>query len=226
MKTVLIKDSEGYYVREDGKVIGKTGVILVPNVNKRNGYNYVSIKVDGKFVSRRVHRLVAENLISNPNNLPEVNHIDGNKSNNCVENLEWVTSSQNKIHSVNVLGNNVGVAHGMATIGEDTVHEICKMLSSGYQNTYIAEKLDVSVDIVIHIRGRKTWTNISKDYKFPAKSRALSLETVEWVCRKLESGMTPREVFEIAENEKLTLQVIRAIKERRNYKSFSEKYKF
>lgn len=226
MKTVLIEGSEGYYVREDGNVIGKTGVVLVQTINKRNGYHYVSIKVDGKFVTRRVHRLVAKNLIDNPNNLPEVNHIDGNKSNNHVNNLEWVTSSQNKRHSVDILGNNVGITHGMASITEEQVHEICKMLSSGYQNTYISEKLNVSVHIISDIRSRSNWTHISKDYKFPAKSRALSLETIEWVCRKLEAGMTPREVFEIAENEKLTLQVIRAIKERRNYKSFSEKYKF
>lgn len=68
--------------------------ILKP-IKARNGYLKVYIK--GKIYS--IHRLVAEAFILNPENKPQVNHIDGDKTNNKVENLEWCSISENVIHS-------------------------------------------------------------------------------------------------------------------------------
>jgi hypothetical protein len=59
------------------------------------GYCYVGLFSNGKCCRKRVHRLVAEAFIPNPDNLPQVNHKDENKLNNCVENLEWCTGSYN-----------------------------------------------------------------------------------------------------------------------------------
>ena len=67
-----------------------------------NGKGYLRIKLTVNNKSRRVmlHRLIAEAFIENPNNYPFVNHIDGNKKNNNLNNLEWCTQSQNCLHSV------------------------------------------------------------------------------------------------------------------------------
>lgn len=78
------------------------GRILTQRINnKRNGYCELSLHKDGKEKRYKVHRLVAEAFLPNPDNLPEVNHIDGNKENNNVKNLEWCTSKQNKEHGWN-----------------------------------------------------------------------------------------------------------------------------
>lgn len=69
-------------------------------INKSRGnYVSVSLKKDGKELREYVHRIVAKTFIPNPNNLPEVNHKDGNKQNNNVENLEWCTGIDNKKHA-------------------------------------------------------------------------------------------------------------------------------
>ena len=64
-----------------------------------NQYFFVILKIENKRISKKVHRLVAQAFIDNPNNKPQVNHIDGNKLNNHKENLEWNTSKENIRHA-------------------------------------------------------------------------------------------------------------------------------
>ena len=68
--------------------------IRIPNKNN-SGYLCVGLHKGGKTKNCLIHRLVAEYFIENPDNLPQVNHIDEDKSNNCVENLEWCTAEYN-----------------------------------------------------------------------------------------------------------------------------------
>lgn len=63
----------------------------------KNEKGYLQVELLGK--PTLIHRIVAIIFIPNPNNLPQVNHIDGDKSNNCVENLEWCTNSENQLHA-------------------------------------------------------------------------------------------------------------------------------
>lgn len=66
---------------------------------KKEGYHFVRLSKDGIDVGYRINRLVAMIFIANPLKLPEVNHKDGNKANNHVDNLEWVTKQQNISHA-------------------------------------------------------------------------------------------------------------------------------
>ena len=79
--------------------------ILKP-ATKNNGYMFVGLSKDGKVSHKHIYRLVAEAFIPNPLNKSTVNHKDGNKNNNTVDNLEWTTQSENNIHSIKVLKRN------------------------------------------------------------------------------------------------------------------------
>lgn len=71
---------------------------LLKPAKKNNGYMYCQLSKDNKTSPKMVHRLVAEAFIENPENKPTVNHIDGNRANNVVENLEWATYTENNVH--------------------------------------------------------------------------------------------------------------------------------
>ena len=73
--------------------------VLKPQISKSNGYVYQMLYKNGKEKLLRVHRLVAMAFLPNPNNLPQVNHKDGNKQNNSVDNLEWCEQSDNMKHA-------------------------------------------------------------------------------------------------------------------------------
>ena len=72
---------------------------------KKSGYVSVNLYKNGKPIHLYVHRIVAKAFLENPALLPDVNHMDGDKANNIVTNLEWASEKENAIHSVHVLGN-------------------------------------------------------------------------------------------------------------------------
>ena len=100
MEWRTITEASNYEVSTNGQVRNRTTKKILKGRLSKNGYLQVSIKIDAtqKFCNRYIHRLVALHFIQNPNNKREVNHIDGNKENNTLSNLEWVTSSENQKH--------------------------------------------------------------------------------------------------------------------------------
>lgn len=88
-----------YSVSDTGQVKNDiTGYILKPAIQQ--GYAHVTLYIDKKGKRMKIHRLVAMAFIPNPDNKPYVNHIDGVRNNNNVDNLEWVTASENTQHAV------------------------------------------------------------------------------------------------------------------------------
>jgi hypothetical protein len=127
---------------------------------RKTKLGYRSIVIRGR--GFLVHRLVATAFIPNPDGKPEVNHKDGDKSNNHWENLEWVTSKENKNHAVE-MGNwpdNKGSKHGMAKLTEDRVKNIKMRIRKGDNFTDIAKDEQVCWATVYYISTGKTWRHV------------------------------------------------------------------
>lgn len=106
-KWEIIEEYPNYMISTLGNVKSiKTNKILKQYINKK-GYVHIGLSIKGKLHNCQVHRLVAKTFIDNPLNKPCVNHIDFNPSNNNVDNLEWVTHSENCLWS----SKNISLSH-------------------------------------------------------------------------------------------------------------------
>lgn len=159
-----------YYVQDDGKIFSeRTNKILSVQLDK-DGYEKVQMmSTDGKRHRYSVHRLVLENFnpIENMNKF-QVNHIDGNKRNNNLSNLEWVTCSENLIHAHKIgLKNQFGEHNNASKLTEEQVKEIINMLlEHKYIYGQIAEKFGVSDDTIGSIKRKENWKYLTENIDF------------------------------------------------------------
>ncbi len=101
-----ILNYENYYIFPDGNIYNIKTKILLKHFKKADGYMSVGLSKEGKCTLFLIHVLLAKTFIPNPDNKSIVNHKDGNKINNNISNLEWVTHSENILHAYNTKLNN------------------------------------------------------------------------------------------------------------------------
>lgn len=140
-----------YCITEFGFVYSTFNNSLLKNFISNTGYSRINLKTkNGKQSNYSIHRIVAVAFIGYKNKL-EVNHIDENKQNNNVENLEWVTSSDNKKHSKSIY---LESSKKQAKLTDEEVKEI---LSSSESQRILAKKYGVSQACVGYIKTGKTY---------------------------------------------------------------------
>lgn len=131
---------QNYEVSDDGRVRRFVPVERAPAKELRHfddgkGYRRLVLRKDGRSVSWKVHRLVAMAFVPNPLGLPQVNHKNGQRSDNRRENLEWVTNQGNARHSFDVLGRKgnaqKGEANGLSKLTDSIVRRMRAMRGSG-----------------------------------------------------------------------------------------------
>lgn len=106
-KWKIIKEFPNYAVSSEGMIKNIVTDHILKPASQGNGYLIVSLCDGHKSHTKLIHRIVATAFIPNPGNKPQVNHLDGNRKNNTIENLEWCTGSENCRHAVEVLGRTV-----------------------------------------------------------------------------------------------------------------------
>lgn len=131
---------------------------LRPRIHKRTGRVYANFTYLGIKKSLLINRIVAIRFHPNPLNLPQVNHIDGNKENNHPRNLEWASASDNERHAHRTgLKTGRGSANSNAKLTAAQVQEI---RSSSLSDAEIAAKFGVSRSTVVNVRKRRTWKHL------------------------------------------------------------------
>ena len=160
-----IPNYEGrYQVSNHGRVysLNQRKTLMKPSISNY-GYHRIGLYKNNVRTFKFIHRLVAQTFIPNPNNLPEVNHLDGVKTNNKVNNLEWSTKSNNEKHAFRT-GLKIsckGIKHPKSKLTEQQVLEIRnKYMPRKYSLTMLANEYNISFQLVSLIINRKIWTHI------------------------------------------------------------------
>lgn len=124
------------------------------------GYSCVVLSLHGAGTTRTVHRLVAEAFILNPGRRPHINHINGVKTDNRAENLEWVTPKENVDHAIRIgLTDNTGAKNVRAVLTEAQAAEALRLAGTTTRKR-IAEALGVSLGCVRDVISGRTWTHL------------------------------------------------------------------
>ena len=144
--------SLSHYTKFKNRTSYHKGKLLKMHDNGR-GYFKVALCKDGKQKMFYIHRLVAGTFIDNPNNYPQVNHINGNKKDNRVENLEWVTDLENKQHGI---ANNL-YAKGSKCHKKFTKNNVKDIRNSNKKISELAKEYNVSVNSISNIINYKTY---------------------------------------------------------------------
>jgi hypothetical protein len=153
-----IKSLDKYIKGKGNSIVLRKGKILKKSIDK-DGYLITGLTKDGVLKTKKIHRLVLEAFTPNPHNKPQVNHINGVKNDNYVNNLEWVTQSENEKHSYCILGKKVrkGINSNLCKLTEKEVLEIRKSILS---RSELAFKYNVCNGTIDKIINRINWKHL------------------------------------------------------------------
>lgn len=155
----VVKGFENYLVSSLGNVKTVNGKLKKVVYDSKNNYGYVELWKNNKGKKFRIHRLVAETFIPNTLGKEQVNHIDGDKKNNCVSNLEWVTPKENIRHAIeNDLSS---IKYGSRNLASKLKEEDVKYIreNAGITKSVreLSEIYNVSTTTIYNIINYKKW---------------------------------------------------------------------
>jgi DNA-binding XRE family transcriptional regulator len=151
---IVPKWNAPFYRKRKGKILKKS--------IGTNGYYYISMYKDKKQKSFKVARVIAQTFLNNPRNLPEVNHINSNRTDDRVQNLEWCNRSQNMKHAFDKgFACQKGEKNGYSKLSKKEVIEIKRLHSIGdYKQKELAKIFNISKTTIHNVIKGKTWSHL------------------------------------------------------------------
>lgn len=173
-----------YWAHSSGRILSlpkktRKGVRVLKSYNDPDGYLRLSLNLGAsKSQGFGVHRLIAESFIPNPDKKPAVNHIDGDKTNNRPENLEWVTNQENTIHAVKI-GLQKGVRGERNNLSKLTESQVIAIRADNRPAKEIAKDYPVTSCAINIIKRNEAWVGLNEyTYERAGTKRNLSDEQV------------------------------------------------
>lgn len=153
------KECNGYMISDTGLVTRRFSTELQKLKRHKRGYVLAHICTEKGKKWMLVHRLVALLFIPNPDHKPQVNHIDGDKTNNNVENLEWVTNVKNRQHAVehNLIAKGEALSKKLTLADAESIRSRYIPHSKEHNQYALAREYNVSQSLIMHIINNKCW---------------------------------------------------------------------
>lgn len=151
-----------YEINEEGIVRRISSKRVKKPYLRKDGYVGIQLyKSKTEVLNFQLHRLIAIAFIPNPNNLPFINHMDSDRQNNKISNLEWCTKQENVIHGyISGFASNRGSKNGFSKLSEQQVLEIRKKKTEGLTHQQLANMYNVSYGCITGIIQRTNWKHI------------------------------------------------------------------
>ena len=134
---------------------------LKVQTNDLTGYKFHQLYLDKKMYNKPIHQLVADAFLEKVNGLEYINHIDGNKHNNCVENLEYCTNEYNHYHATVTGLKAKGEKIGTSKLNDNMVHAIKYFLKKGLSHRELSIAFNISRPNINLIANNKSWKHIA-----------------------------------------------------------------
>ena len=225
MKEVFKQHKSGYFVSNQGRIKGIRVAYLRPTLSNA-GYLVTSLPKDGTSMFYTVHRAVYETFKGDIPHKMDINHIDGNKQNNHISNLECVTRQENIQHAYDngLAYGKPGSHNSMAKLTAEDFIILCESLMEGATNDEIAQMFGIHPNYVSLIRHKKRWTSLFPPWYKPTKSLGNTGISLDKMVLVYKDTLTTLSNKEIAVKWSLDPSTISRIRTRKTWVDFIKYY--
>lgn len=209
-----------YEINEFGEIRNSKTNKIRTHIIDKDGYHKLTVYDDnGKIKNIKIHRAVyfCFGSLSIKDNGGQINHIDGNKDNNHISNLEPVNSKRNINHAFELgLRKNFGENSNLNKYSESEIRFVCELMEKGYTNKEIKEYTNLSKTAISDIRNGRTWKRISSEYNIPKnKSVRITEEQVYLIKYYIKKGFSNKEISSMVNIDHKQISAIRCKKRHR-----------
>lgn len=225
MKEIFKVHKSGYLISNLGRIKGVRVEYITPTLGK-NGYLITSLPIKGKRGWYSVHRAVYETFLGEIPKGKVINHIDGNKQNNSIDNLECITNAENTQHAYDagLAKGLVGEDNSMSKLSAEDFLQVCQLLMEGATNQEVGELFGIHGRYVSLIRHKRRWKNMFPSWYYPCKSLGNTGITLDVMTDVYEDCLTTLKNKDIAEKWSLDRSTISRIRSKKTWLDFIKYY--